>query len=91
MGSPVPATGAWWALDAIFKDQQLEFETWEQVVVSDGGLSCPVCGEPLSSAPPSTGSGRAVSRFCRFAGDHRYEAPGDVVAPQPGVRMGRYG
>lgn len=89
MGSPVPATGAWYALAAIFKDQQLEFESWESVVVADGGEACPVCGEPLTSGPP--GSERAVTRFCRFGGDHRFEAPRDVVPPRRGQKMGRYG
>lgn len=89
MGSPVPATNGWYGLAAIFEDQQLEFESWEQIVVGDGGLACPVCGEPLTSGPPN--SERSVTRFCKFAGDHRFEAPRDVVPPRRGQRMGRFG
>lgn len=89
MGSPVPATGAWYGLAAIFADQQLEYEAWEQVVVADGGLACPFCAEPLSSGPASAAG--EVTRFCRFAGDHHYRAPRDVIPPRQGQRMGRGG
>ena len=88
MTSPAPATGAWYGLAAIFADQKLEFEAWEQIVAADGGLACPVCGEPLSSGPPQAGT---VSRYCRFGGDHQYRAPRDVVPPRQGQRMGRSG
>jgi len=89
MGSPVPAaTGAWYALSAILADRQIEFESWEQVTVADGGMACPVCGEPLSTGPASAGG---VTRFCRFAGDHHWAAPRDVVPPRYGQRMGRFG
>lgn len=89
MASPVPATGKWYGLAAIFTDRQREFEAWEQIVISDGGTACPVCGEPLSTGPPSAAG--TVSRFCRFAGDHEYHAPRDVVPPRYGQRMGRSG
>jgi hypothetical protein len=87
VGSPVPATGAWYGLAAIFRDQRREFETWEQIVIADGGLSCPRDGEPLTSGP-STDAGAGVARFCRFCG---YRAPRDVIAPREGQRMGRDG
>jgi len=87
--SPAPATGKWYGLDAIFKDQAREFEAWEQIVVADGGMACPVCGEPLGSGPPSAAG--TVSRFCKFAGDHKFRAPRDTVPPREGQRMGRFG
>jgi len=86
---PVSATGAWYGLAAIFADQRREFENWEQNVVAEGGIACPVCGEPLSSGPPSAAG--TVTKFCRYAGDHQYQVPRDVVAPRHGARMGRYG
>lgn len=89
MGSPVPATGAWYGLAAILEDREREFESWEQVTVTDGGLACPVCGEPLKSGPASAAG--TVTRFCPFAGDHQYLAPRDVVQPRYGVKMGRTG
>jgi hypothetical protein len=90
MGSPAPATGAYYGLAAILRDQTWEFDWWQQEVMSNGGLACPVCGEPLSTAP-STDAGASVIKFCKFAGDHRFFAPGDVVTPRHGQRMGRYG
>ena len=87
MGSPASATGAWYALDAIFKDQRKEFEDWERIVASDGGLACPRDGEPLTSGP-STPAGAEVIKFCKFCG---WRAPRDVVAPREGARMGRDG
>jgi hypothetical protein len=84
------ATGKWYGLGAIFQDRQAEFGAWAQIVETEGGLACPVCGEPLSTAPP-TDAGSGVTLYCRFAGDHRFEVPADVVRPQPGVKMGRYG
>lgn len=89
MDSPTPATGAWYALDAIFKSQRDEFENWERIVASDGGTACPVCGEPLQTGPPSAAG--TVSRICRFAGDHQFRAPRDVVTPRRGRKMGRFG
>lgn len=89
MGSPLPATGKWYGLASIFEDQEREFDWWQQEVMSNGGLACPVCGEPLSSGPPSAAG--TVTRFCRYAGDHKFEAPRDVVVPRHGVRMGRFG
>jgi len=84
-----PATGAWYALGAIFEDRQREFESWEQILTADGGLSCPVCGEPLQTGPPAAAG--AVTMFCPFAGDHVFEAPADVVPPRYGQMMGRRG
>jgi len=89
VGSPAPATGAWYALDAIFKDQAREFENWERTVTAEGGMACPVCGEPLSSGPASAAG--TVTRFCEFAGDHAFQAPRDVVPPRRGQKMGRFG
>jgi hypothetical protein len=90
VGSPKPATGAWYALAAIFKTQRDEYGNWERIVTADGGLACPVCGEPLTSGP-STPAGAEVVRFCEFAGDHQFRVPRDVVPPREGQRMGRYG
>lgn len=87
MGSPAPATGAWYGLAAIFADQKLEAETWERIVIAEGGLSCPRDGEPLTDAP-ATDAGACVTKFCRFCG---WRAPRDVVAPRHGQRMGRDG
>lgn len=84
-----PATFAWNALSAIFEDRQREFEWWEQTVTADGGLACPVCGEPLQTGPPAAAG--TVTRFCPFAGDHAYEAPRGVVPPRYGQMMGRRG
>jgi hypothetical protein len=82
-----PSTGAYYGLAAIFADQNREFEWWQQEVVSDGGLACPIDGEPLTTGP-STDAGSTVARFCRFCG---WQAPRDVVMPRRGVRMGRTG
>jgi len=90
MSDMAVATGKWYGLGAIFQDKDLEFDTWSQIVQTEGGVACPVCGEPLSSAPPSE-AGSGVTKFCRFAGDHRFWAPDDVVVPRHGVRMGRFG
>jgi len=90
MSDMAVATGKWYGLGAIFQDKDLEFDTWAQIVQTEGGVACPVCGEPLSSAPP-TQAGSGVTKFCRFAGDHRFWAPDDVVVPRHGVRMGRFG
>jgi hypothetical protein len=87
MASPQPATGAWYALGAIFRDQEYEFERWRQEVQSEGGLACPRDGEPLSTGP-STGAGASVVRYCRFCG---WQAPRDVISPRHGVKMGRDG
>jgi hypothetical protein len=84
-----PSTGAWFGLAAILENRQAEFEAWEQVTVTDGGLACPVCTEPLESGPPSAAG--TVTRFCPFAGDHAFAAPRDVVQPRYGVMMGRTG
>jgi hypothetical protein len=84
---PVPATGAWYGLAAIFADQEREFEWWQNEVASDGGLACPHDGEPLTTGP-STDAGACVARFCRFCG---WQAPRDVVVPRHGVKMGRSG
>jgi hypothetical protein len=89
-GPAVVVTGGWYALAAILEDQQLEFDTWGAIVAAEGGLSCPVCGEPLQTAPPG-GAGSGVTTYCRYAGDHKYRVPGDVVRPARGARMGRYG
>lgn len=85
----LPATGKWYGLSAILQDREFEFQAWEQIVSTDGGMACPVCGEPLSSGPGSLAG--TVSRYCRFAGDHEYRAPNDVVRPTHGAKMGRYG
>lgn len=82
-------TGRWYALSAIFETQKQEREFWNQIVETEGGMACPVCGEPLSSGPASAAG--TVSRYCRFAGDHQFRAPNDVVRPVEGARMGRYG
>lgn len=89
MSTAKPATGAWYALAAIFQDRDREFEAWEQVTVTDGGSSCPVCAEPLATGPPS--SAGTVTRYCPFAGDHKFRAPRDVVPPRRGQKMGRRG
>ena len=82
-------TGKWYGLAAIFEDQNREFDVWQDIVQSEGGVACPVCGEPLSSGPP--GAAGTVSRYCRYAGDHKFRVPRDVVTPRRGTRMGRYG
>jgi hypothetical protein len=82
-------TGKWYGLQSVFRDQEYEFSAWEQIVTTDGGLACPVCGEPLSTGPASAAG--EVTRFCRFAGDHTFRAPADVVRPVHGAKMGRYG
>jgi hypothetical protein len=82
-------TGRWYALQAIFQHQKEEFDAWAQIVETEGGMACPVCGEPLSTGPASAAG--EVTRYCRFAGDHSFRAPNDVVRPVPGVNMGRYG
>jgi hypothetical protein len=89
MGSPLPATGLWYGLDAILKNRETEFVWWENEVAADGGLACPVCGEPLLNGPPSAAG--TVSRYCRFSGDHTFRAPHDVVVPRRGQKMGRFG
>jgi hypothetical protein len=81
------ATGAWYALSSIFRDQEREFDWWQTEVASDGGMACPRDGEPLSTAP-STDAGACVVRFCRFCG---WRAPRDVIVPRHGVKMGRDG
>lgn len=87
MAGDTPATGAFYGLAAIFRDQKFEFDWWQQEVQSNGGMACPIDGEPLSS-PPATDAGASVIRFCRFCG---WRAPRDVVSPRPGVKMGRTG
>jgi hypothetical protein len=87
MSSPLPATGAYYGLAAILRDQTWEFDWWKQEVDSTGGLACPIDGEPLSS-PPATDAGAPVIRFCRYCG---WRAPRDVISPQHGVKMGRTG
>ena len=87
MGSPAPATGKWYGLAAIFRDQEFEFDWWQQEVQSEGGLACPIDGEPLSTGP-ATDAGASVIRFCKFCG---WRAPRDVVSPRRGVKMGRTG
>lgn len=85
-------TGSWWGLVSAIKQRDFEFGYWQDIVTSEGGLSCPVCGEPLQ--PAGTGPSdvnAAVQKHCRFGGDHRFHVPEDVVAPQRGARMGRYG
>lgn len=92
MASDTPvivATGKWYSLGAIFKDQQYEFEAWQQITETDGGLACPFCGEPLLPGPAAAAG--TTSFYCRYAGDHKFHAPGDVVRPQRGVKMGRGG
>lgn len=89
MSTAKPATGAWYALGAIFEDRQREFEAHESVILAEGPLACPYCAEPLQSGPPSAAG--TVTKFCEFAGDHRYEAPRDVVPPRYGQMMGRGG
>jgi hypothetical protein len=87
MSEPIPATGAWYGLSAIFKDQNREFDWWADEVRSEGGLACPIDGEPLTTGP-STDAGADVTRFCKFCG---WRAPRDVVVPRKGTRMGRTG
>lgn len=81
------ATGKWYGLAAIFEDQRVEYEQWAQIVTADGGLACPVDGEPLRTGPASPAGG-PVAKFCPFCG---WQAPRDVVSPQRGVKMGRSG
>lgn len=85
----IVSTGKWYGLSAILKDRQAEFEAWQGIVETEGGLACPVCGEPLQPGPASAAG--TVTAYCRFAGDHRFHAPDDVVRPHRGVRMGRFG
>jgi hypothetical protein len=87
MSSPLPATGAYYGLAAILRDQTWEFDWWTGEVDSTGGLACPIDGEPLSS-PPATDAGASVIRYCRYCG---WRAPRDVISPQHGVKMGRTG
>jgi hypothetical protein len=82
-----PSTLSWYALGAIYRAQQEEFDQWAQIVQTEGGLACPRDGEPLQSAPP-TRAGSGVTKFCRFC---RWSAPDDVVPLQRGVKMGRNG
>jgi hypothetical protein len=86
---PQVVTGKWYGLSAIFAGQKFEREAWNTIVETEGGLACPVCGEPLTTGPGSAAG--TVSRYCRFAGDHKFRAPDDVVRPVEGARMGRYG
>ena len=87
MTAELPATGKWYGLSAIFRHQDQEFESWRDTVAPDGGLACPVDGEPLTTGP-STPAGASVLKFCRFCG---YRAPRDTVVPQRGTMMGRTG
>jgi hypothetical protein len=87
MGSPLPATGAWYALSSMLRSQQYEFDTWRDIIISDGGLSCPRDGEPLST-PPSTDAGAGVVAYCRYCG---WRAPRDTIAPVRGAPMGHDG
>ena len=87
MGSPLPATGAYYGLAAIFADQNMEFDWWQDQVMGEGGLACPRDGEPLTTGP-STDAGASVVKFCKFCG---WRAPRDVVSPRHGVKMGRDG
>jgi hypothetical protein len=87
MGSPLPATGAYYGLAGIFADQNMEFDWWRDEVAANGGLACPRDGEPLTTGP-STDAGASVVRFCRYCG---WRAPRDVVVPRKGVKMGRTG
>lgn len=81
MTAPAPVvTGKWYALAAVFADQKFEFEAWQQIVETEGGVACP----ERSAAAGSTA-------YCRFAGDHRFHVPQDVVRPVEGARMGRFG
>jgi hypothetical protein len=85
-------TGGWWGLINVIETRQEEFDTWQNIVEAEGGIACPVCGEPLQSAgtgPSDVNS--QVDRFCRYAGDHKFHTPRDIIRPQPGARMGRYG
>jgi len=82
-------TGKWYGLKAIFEDRDYEFDSWASIVETTGGMACPVCGEPLTSGPGSMAG--TVTTFCRFAGDHQFHVPSDVVRPVRGARMGRYG
>lgn len=81
------ATGGFYALAAIFADKREQFDWWQDQVVSEGGLACPIDGEPLTTGP-STDAGASVVKFCKFCG---WRAPRDVVAPRRGVKMGRSG
>lgn len=86
------AQGGWWGLISVFEHQREEFDAWQNIVETEGGIACPVCGEPLQSAGtgPSDVNSR-VDRFCRFAGDHQFRVPRDVIRPAEGARMGRFG
>lgn len=84
--------GGWWGLWSVWEQRREEFDWYADVVTSEGGLSCPVCGEPLRPGPGGPSElGATVAAYCRFAGDHKFRAPADVIRPQPGARMGRTG
>jgi hypothetical protein len=87
MGSPLPATGAYYGLAGILADQNQEFDWWQDEVMAEGGLACPIDGEPLSTGP-STDAGASVIKYCKFCG---WRAPRDVVMPRRGTKMGRTG
>jgi hypothetical protein len=87
MTTPQPATGAYYGLAAIFRDQAWEFDWWQDEVMAEGGLACPRDGEPLSTGP-STDAGATVVKYCRYCG---WRAPRDVVMPRHGTKMGRSG
>ena len=83
-------TGKWYGLAAIYESQRQEFDWWQQQVEAAGGLACPVCGEPISNGGGSRADGD-TQFYCRFAGDHSYHVPDDVIRPQRGAKMGRFG
>jgi hypothetical protein len=83
----LPATGAYYGLAGILADQNMEFDWWANEVQANGGLACPIDGEPLTTGP-STDAGASVIKFCKFCG---WRAPRDVVSPRHGVKMGRTG
>lgn len=68
------ATGGWWQLLDVYKQQDEEFGWW----ADNAPFACPRDGEPLRNAPPAD-SGSSVERYCLFCG---FEYPRDWVRPQ---------
>lgn len=71
---PEQASGGWWQLLDVYKQQEEEFDWW----ADNAPFACPRDGEPLRNAPPAD-SGSSVERYCLFCG---FEYPRDWVRPQ---------
>jgi hypothetical protein len=66
----------WWGLHSIYEESRQEFDAYW----SAPPVACPVCGQPLVSAP-SAKSGSGVELFCDYAGDHEFLYPRDWHPP----------